>query len=100
VLITKLANWRPEILAYWNHPGVTNAFTEAMNGQVKRIAHSGRGYSFPQLRKRFLEGYTPKARRVSSKTKVDLGWEHVRSCPQCRDRALAMWPDKKNAKIH
>jgi transposase len=58
-LLTTINNWRAEILAYWNHR-VTNAFTEAANGQIKRIAHNGRGYSFPEIRTRILEGYPPE----------------------------------------
>jgi len=53
-LLTTLQNWRCEVLAYWDHAGVTNAFTEAMNGQIKQIVRSGRGYSFPEIRNRIL----------------------------------------------
>jgi transposase len=59
-LLTTVKNWRSEILAYWDHD-ITNAFTEAMNGQIKRIALSGRGYSFPELRTRILDGYRLEA---------------------------------------
>jgi len=59
-VLTTVKNWRSEILAYWDYP-VTNAYTEAANGQIKRIAQSGRGYTFPELRTRILDGYPSEA---------------------------------------
>jgi transposase len=94
-LLTTLKNWPKEILAYWDHPGITNSFTEAMNGQVRRIARAGQGYSFPQLRKRLLDGYSPKPRDAKGAAKLKRSINTVFSCPQCRDRANAMFPHKR-----
>jgi Transposase len=94
-LLTTLKNWREEILAYWDHREITNSFTEAMNGQVRRIARAGQGYSFPQLRKRLLDGYSPKPRDAEGAAKLEQSINTVFSCPQCRDRANAMWPHKR-----
>jgi transposase len=52
-VVKQFKAWRSEILAYWDHP-YTAAFTEAMNGRLKRIAQSGRGYSWDVLRAKFL----------------------------------------------
>lgn len=57
-LLTSLANWRNEIMTYFDHR-ITNAFTEAMNRVVKDVARQGRGYTFPIMRARILEGYRP-----------------------------------------
>ena len=46
-------NWRHEIFAYFDYP-ITNAYTEAMNGLVKIINRSGRGYSFEAIRAKAL----------------------------------------------
>lgn len=52
-LLTAVGNWEPEILAYWDHR-ITNAYTEAANGVLKRINNAGRGYSFGVMRARIL----------------------------------------------
>ena len=46
-------NWRGEIFAYFDHR-YTNAFTEAMNGLIKIVNRSGRGYSFEHIRAKVL----------------------------------------------
>jgi transposase len=88
-VLSKLASSREEILSLWDHPTVTAGFTEAMNGQVKHIIRNGRGYSFPELKRRFMQGYTP-APRHPAKEKKDKAEkrEHMLACPQCRERAL------------
>lgn len=53
VLLTAMKNWRPEILAYFDHP-ISNAYTEALNGVAKQVNRAGRGYSFEVLRARVL----------------------------------------------
>lgn len=58
LLLSALANWRPEIMEYFDHR-ITNAFTESMNRVVKDVSRAGRGYSFPIMRARMLEGYRP-----------------------------------------
>jgi transposase len=98
-LLTTLKNWREEILAYWDHREITNSFTEAMNGQVRRIARGGQGYSFPQLRKRLLDGYRSKPRDAAGAAKLERSVNTVFSCPRCRDRANAMWPRKTIAAL-
>lgn len=52
-LMTCTANWREEMLAYFDHP-ISNGYTEALNGVAKVINRSGRGYSFEVLRARLL----------------------------------------------
>lgn len=59
VLLTAMKNWRPEILAYFDHP-ISNAYTEALNGVAKTINRAGRGYSFEVLRARLLFGTRPR----------------------------------------
>lgn len=58
-LTTSMKNWRPEILAYFDHP-ISNAYTEALNGVAKTINRTGRGYSFDVLRARLLFGKRAK----------------------------------------
>lgn len=52
-LMTAMKNWRPEILAYFDHP-ISNGYTEALNGIAKQINRAGRGYSYEVLRARLL----------------------------------------------
>lgn len=52
-LMTCTANWREEMLAYFDHP-ISNGYTEALNGVAKVINRAGRGYSFKVLRARLL----------------------------------------------
>lgn len=52
-LMTCTANWREEMLAYFDHP-ISNGYTEALNGVAKVINRAGRGYSFEVLRARVL----------------------------------------------
>lgn len=56
-LVRATANWRKEILAYFDHkPRVTNAFTESMNSVIRVADRRGRGYDFEVLRARVLFG--------------------------------------------
>lgn len=52
-LMTCTANWRDEMLAYFDHR-ISNGYTEALNGVAKVINRAGRGYSFEVLRARLL----------------------------------------------
>lgn len=52
-LLSIVKNWRPEILAYFDHP-FTNGFTEGVNAAIRQIDRQGRGYSFEVLRARLL----------------------------------------------
>jgi transposase len=52
-VVKQLTAWRTEILAYWDHP-YTAAYTEAMNGRLREISQSGRGYSWDVLRAKLL----------------------------------------------
>lgn len=54
-LTTSLANWREEILNYFEYR-VTNAFTESINNIIKSIQRTGRGYSFDVLRAKLVYG--------------------------------------------
>lgn len=52
-LTTALANWQPEILAYFDHR-ITNSYTESLNSVVRATNRAGRGYSFEALRAKML----------------------------------------------
>lgn len=52
-LLTAVKNWRPWILAYFNHRH-TNAYTEGLNGLAKLANRNGRGYSFDAIRAKVL----------------------------------------------
>ncbi|KDC48067.1 ISL3 family transposase [Bordetella bronchiseptica] len=52
-VMTATANWRNEILNYFDHR-ISNAYTESLNGHLKRINRAGFGYTFPVLRARLL----------------------------------------------
>jgi transposase len=60
-LVTAVENWKPEIFAYFDHRGKTNAYTEAMNGLTRKIEQSGRGYSFDAIRAKVLYGGKKRA---------------------------------------
>lgn len=45
--------WYEEIFNYFDYP-YTNGYTEAINGQIKRLNRMGNGYSFPVLRAKAL----------------------------------------------
>lgn len=67
VLTRAMKNWKPEILAYFDHR-ISNAYTEALNGVAKAINRAGRGYTFEVLRARLLfkphSGTAPKGDRM------------------------------------
>lgn len=69
-LLTALRNWDREIFAYFD-TGLTNAYTEAMNGVLKGITAAGRGYSFEVLRAKvlFRDNHT---KRVPFGTGLDM----------------------------
>ena len=48
-IVTAMTNWYDPIFAYFD-TGLTNAYTEALNGLVKVIDRTGRGYSFDAIR--------------------------------------------------
>ena len=60
-LLTAVGNWRGEILEFWDHR-ITNAYTEAMNGILKMINRTGRGYTFPVVRARILQRQSKPAK--------------------------------------
>jgi transposase len=66
-LIKATKNWQTEILAYFQHLGVTNAFTESMNSVIRVADRRGRGYDFEVLRARVLFSRRPKYSRKSVK---------------------------------
>lgn len=53
-LITSMTNWEKQIFNYFNHTGVTNAYTESLNGLIKIMNRTGRGYSFDVLRTKMI----------------------------------------------
>lgn len=48
-----MGNWREEMFAYFDHR-YTNATAEALNGLIKIVNRTGRGYSFRRLRAKML----------------------------------------------
>lgn len=52
-IVTAMGNWHDPIFAYFD-TGLTNAYTEALNGLVKVINRTGRGYSFDAIRAKIL----------------------------------------------
>lgn len=64
-LLKSTANWRDEMLAYFDHR-ISNGYTEALNGVAKVINRTGRGYSFEVLRARLLfkDGARPEPVRL------------------------------------
>lgn len=63
-LLTAMGNWQEEIFAYFDHR-YTNATTEALNGVIKTVNRTGRGYSFRTLRaKMLLSNGVQKTRQV------------------------------------
>ena len=61
---------KQHILNYWDYPW-TNAYTESVNNQIKKIEKAGRGYKFDVLRERcLLEINKPKPDRVNPRTAV------------------------------
>ena len=67
-LITAVTNWKPEIFAFFDHRGKTNAYTEAMNGLTRVVNRSGRGYSFDAIRAKVLYGGKKRATDNEYKT--------------------------------
>lgn len=70
-LLSATKNWRAEILEYFDHREVTNAFTESLNSITRVTDRLGRGYDFEVLRGRLLFGRqrrsmnaTPSAREL------------------------------------
>jgi transposase len=53
-LLSATKNWRTEILAYFDHREVTNAYTESSNSITRVADRLGRGYDFEVLRGRVL----------------------------------------------
>ena len=51
--IRTVHQWYDEIFNYFDYP-YTNGYTEAINGQIKRLSRMGNGYSFPVLRAKAL----------------------------------------------
>lgn len=60
-LIWAVENWKPEIFAFFDHRGKTNAYTEAINGVIRQINRAGRGYSFDAIRAKVLYGGKKRA---------------------------------------
>ena len=61
-------NWREEIFGFFDYP-ITNAYTEARNGLVKKLNRAGNGYSFETIRAKALlaESYGPTERCLGCK---------------------------------
>lgn len=52
-ITTAVDNWQGPIFNYFD-TGVTNAYTEALNGVMKVVNRNGRGYSFDAIRAKML----------------------------------------------
>ncbi len=65
-IVKMILNWTSEIFAYFDYP-ITNAYTESVNGRIKELNRSGRGYSFESIRAKAL--LMPPGR--------------MRKCPSC-----------------
>lgn len=52
-ITTAVGNWQAEIFNYFD-TGMTNAYTEALNGVIKVANRNGRGYSFDAIRAKVL----------------------------------------------
>lgn len=55
-LLSAMKNWRVAIFNYFDH-GVTNAYTEAMNGPIKIVNLAARTYRFGVLRAGMMLNY-------------------------------------------
>lgn len=66
-LTTAFGNWRPQILNFFDLGGVTNAYTESVNGLIRLLQRNGRGYSFEVMRARLLYDKDARSRRTSVK---------------------------------
>jgi len=66
-LTTAFGNWRPQILNFFDLGGVTNAYTESVNGLIRLLQRNGRGYSFEVMRARLLYDKEARSRRTSVK---------------------------------
>lgn len=66
-LIRAVENWKPEVFAFFDHRGKTNAYTEAMNGLTRVVNRSGRGYSFDAIRAKVLYGGKKRATDTESR---------------------------------
>lgn len=80
-LQTSMTNWETEIFNYFDAPlgsRPSNAYTEALNGLIKIVNRTGRGYSFDVLRAKMLFGQRyDEAKRPSHAKDLDFapGWE-------------------------
>jgi transposase len=118
-LLRGLKIWRHEILSYWDHGEVTNAFTESMNKQIKKIAAVGGHYSFTEVRSRVLVGYVPKppkdfyvCERCGSDSGIVQaeysmpfeervpGSKRMRLCDDCHRKLLDRWVRRKSTNDH
>ena len=113
-LLRALMIWRNEILSYWDHE-FTNAFTESMNKQIKKIAAVGGHYSFEEVRRRVLVGYEPKmpenfdvCERCGSDSEIVQaeypmpiekrvpGSKFMRLCDDCHQTLLNRWVSQED----
>lgn len=82
-LAKTVANHFDDIFAYWDAPhGITNAYTEGLNGLVKLANRMGRGYSYETIRAKTL--YAKHARKVGSGVQPEPS-ESTRPAPAARE---------------
>jgi len=81
-IVTAMTNWYDPIFAYFD-TGLTNAYTEALNGLVKVIDRTGRGYSFDAIRAKVLysEGSHMKRKPIYRDGWKKTGLPHPRLVP-------------------
>jgi hypothetical protein len=69
-LLTAMGNWREEIFAYFDHR-YTNATAEALNGLIKIVNRTGRGYNRTLRAKMLLSKGVQRIRQVPM---PNYGW--------------------------
>jgi transposase len=70
-ITTAIGNWQAQIFNYFD-TGVTNAYTEALNGIIKIANRNGRGYSFDAIRSKVLYA---KGSHMGGKPIYRKSWE-------------------------
>lgn len=81
-ITTAVGNWQAEIFNYFD-TGMTNAYTEALNGVIKVANRNGRGYSFDAIRAKVLysEGSHMKRKPIYRESWKKTGLPQVHELP-------------------
>ena len=76
-VIETIDKWHKPIFAYFDHPEVTNSYTDMANGLIKLANRIGRGYSFEMLRAKMVHGASERA----SERERPKGFKRRKSLP-------------------